>query len=66
MFSFLELEASTHESFQVFEKLLKENGVAHEYIAARQPQQNGLIERLNRTMGDQIKVSNEYRGERER
>lgn len=41
--------------FQALDKYLEENGIVHECTAAYTPQQNGVAERLNRTLLDMVR-----------
>jgi transposase InsO family protein len=39
-----------------FEKLFEENDISHDFSCPRTPQQNGVVERKNRTLQEMIKT----------
>ena len=41
---------------QKFEKFYNENGISHNFFAPRTPQQNGVVERKNRTLEEMARM----------
>ena len=39
---------------QKFEKFCNENGISHNFLAPRIPQQNGIVEKKNRTLKEMV------------
>src|SRR3954469_21018721 len=40
----------------LFEKFFKENGISHDFSCSRTPQQNGVVERTNRTLQEMART----------